>query len=44
MDVSNLLAMIRIFSGLVFLANTSRFDAQAAVTVETPACLYLVGK
>jgi len=36
-DVSNLLAMIRIFSGLLFLANTNFFDIQAAVTVETPA-------
>jgi hypothetical protein len=38
--VSNLLAIIKTFSGLFFLAKTSFFDDQAAVTVDTPACLY----
>jgi len=36
-DVSSLLAMIRIFSGFSFLANPNFFDIQAAVTVDTPA-------
>ena len=39
-EVSNLLAIISTFSGFFLDAVTTFLDAHAAVTVETPACLY----
>ena len=38
--VSSLFAIISIFSGFSLRANTNFLDAQADVTVDTPACLY----
>jgi len=35
--VSNLLAIISIFSGFSFLANPNFLETQADVTVDTPA-------
>jgi hypothetical protein len=40
MDVSCLLAITRIFSGFVLGAKTKRFETQADVIVDTPACRY----
>ena len=43
-EVSSLLAIIRIFSGFSFFANANFFDIQAGVNVYTPDCRYFKGK